>query len=489
MGESIHVTQVQSTSNSKLWRLNNQTKGHSSNDSSALEKMVGYIMPDAQYDSSARDSPPQCHPGTRIQILGDVQARIHDPNLATRMVRIYGPAGVGKSAIMQTLAEAEAKRGTVFTTLFFSRPNERNDPRKAFTTLAYGLAVRKPEYRRYIEEQLTLDPTFLAKRMDDQFQHLFITPFTENRINIDSQRWIVFLDGLDECDGEAEQRRIVDLIRSSLLHGAMSTPFIWIIASRPEAHLKTQFARLKADVVGLWELEVPIDSDASQRDVERYLHVEFSKMHKNNPDSVPPLWPSETDFSIVSKASSGLFVFASTLVAYLLAGDPVSRFKHAISLIKVAANRTTDPKRNPFLMLDLIYTQIMSHIPEEVLSTTKLLLGFYLLRFEPPTSMGWWSLIQVSSILGLGQHETYAALSKLYSVLDCPTPRRADNEPVKFLHASFSDFLLDYSRSQNYFIDLPTETNRVWHRCTEILRQYAIYQSTPPFSLSFHALS
>lgn len=36
----------------------------------------------------------------------------------------YGPAGVGESAILQTLVEAEASWNATFTTLFFSRPNE-----------------------------------------------------------------------------------------------------------------------------------------------------------------------------------------------------------------------------------------------------------------------------------------------------------------------------------------------------------------------------
>ncbi len=461
--------------------------------------MVKHTIPGAQYDSSARDPPPQCHPGTRIKILRDIQTRVHDLNLAARLVWVCGPAGVGKSAIMQTLAEAEASRGAAFTTLFFSRPNERDDPKKVFTTLAYGLAVHSSEYQRYIGERLIRDPMFLEKTLDEQFQQLFVTPFltpfAEDCRNFGSQRWVVFMDGLDECRGEAEQRRIVDLIRNSLLHRAASTPFTWIIASRPEAHLKIQFAKVRADVGSFWKLEVPIDSNDSQRDVERYLHVQLSKMRSSRPDSIPPLWPSETDFSKISKASSGLFVFASTLIAYLLGGDPVSRFKHVISLIN-AANTMVEPKRNPFLMLDLLYTQIMSGIPEEILSTTKLLLGFYLLRVFPGNGNGKdkdWDFLTASNILGLGQYEAYAALDKLHSVIGCPPPQKAEERPIRFLHASFSDFLLDSSRSEDYFIELAAEATRVWHCCTEILRQYETHNcmfflSPSPLSNKRHSL-
>ncbi len=135
-------------------------------------------------------------------------------------------------------------------------------------------------------------------------------------------------------------------------------------------------------------------------------------------------------------------------------------------------------------MLDLLYTQIMSDIPEEDLSTIKLLLGFYLLRLQTPPRLKW-GLMQVSYFLGLGQHETYAALSKLYSVLNYPPPENANYDPVVFFHASFSDFLLDSSRSQAYFIDLSAEATRLWQHCTEILRQCEVHHGMLPFLSSF----
>lgn len=262
------------------------------------------------------------------------------------MVWIYGPAGVGKSAIMQTLAEAEASRGAIFTTLFFSRPNECNDAKKAFPTLAYGLAQVNSEYRRYIREKLTDDPTFLAKSIDEQFQRLFVipflTPFPENHIDFDSQRWIIFLDDLDECHGEREQGRIVDLLRNSMLHCAMSSPFVWVIAGRPEDHLEVQLTRFRSDVGRVLGIGSAHRLRSGSRDVEQYLHGKFSEMHEQSPNSIPPFWPSETDFLALSRASSGLFIFASTLVAYLLGGNPVTCLKRVVTLIRI--RQTTSPR-------------------------------------------------------------------------------------------------------------------------------------------------
>ncbi|KAF9442672.1 hypothetical protein P691DRAFT_796521 [Macrolepiota fuliginosa MF-IS2] len=410
--------------------------------------MLSYVIRGTAFDSSDHDYPPRCHPHTRTRFLEELQMRIRDASLGARIAWLRGAAGIGKSAIMQTLAEtlAEARSPPfIFTTLFFSRPNKRSDPKKTFTTLAYGLAVLDFQYCQYVGRRLAADPTFLTKSLEEQFKCLFLVPFVDGHVKVGSQRWVVMLDGLDE---------IVDLIRDSIVHHADSMPFIWIIASRPEAHLKAPFARVEEETRGLWVLEIPMDSDESLLAVEVYLRAEFSKIRRNYSDLVPLSWPSENDFLALTTASNGLFIFASTLASYIADHDPVVRLRELIPLLSRHRTTVAELKKNPFAAIDLLYTTILSDIPVDTLFTTKMILGHCLLGKvlgdESSITPRELYLSEICNLLGLEQHAAYASLRKLHSVLRLPTPKEAERQNIEFLHASFSDFLQDQNRSQSY---------------------------------------
>lgn len=460
--------------------------------------MIEHIIRGAEFDSDERDDPPRCHPHTRTSFLEQLQSYIHDTTLGARFIWLVGPAGVGKSAIMQTLAEVECPLSTVTcSTLFFSRPNKRDDPKKVFTTLAYGFAVADPEYRHYLGEKLAVDPRFLARSIEEQFKRLFITPFATKHLTVDSRRWVVILDGLDECNGEKEQCRIVDLIRESVTHQSHTTPLIWIVASRPEAHLQVPFAQVAEEVASFRKLEVPINSEEALRSVEVYLRTEFTKIRRNYSDVVPSLWPSENDFLQLTIASSGLFVFASTLVSYTCEEDPVARLEHILFLISQGSatqpnNSNDTPKKNPFEALDVLYTKIVSDIPLDSLPTAKTILAFYLLGDITTGSQTWGNgsanLLLVCNILGIKQHTAYAALRKLHSVLDTPAAKDAHDKAVVFLHASFPDFLTDRSRSKSYYIDLNQELEKIWRCHVRILKDVPSQCAFFDFNFSVHIL-
>ncbi|KAF9445120.1 hypothetical protein P691DRAFT_290098 [Macrolepiota fuliginosa MF-IS2] len=447
----------------------------------SLEKMLPYIIPGAEYNSAARDPPPRCHPDTRTKIRADLQDRFDD---GTRMVWMHGPAGVGKSAIMQTIAEAVSPQ-TTCTTLFFSRYSDppRNESRKVFATLAYRVAADNLDYRNYIEERMSQDPAFLERSLDEQFRRLFLAPFINHRVQAGSHKWVVLLDGLDECQNRTnEQCRIVNLIRDSILHHAEATPFFWIIASRPEDHLMTALLEIKEDFQDrpgeFWEFGIPVDSDEATRDVERYLHTEFIDIRKKHSKSFPnptSIWPSDGDFLKVARASSGLFVFASTLTKYVSEGSPASRLKLIVALIDRSTHHPTRVPQKPFNLLDALYSQIMSDIPKDQLSITKSLLGFFRLTDAVPTlrvgSVNKVGLIGACNILGLWQDEAYESLRRLHSVVICPSPEMAQTERLRFFHASFPEFLLDRSRSEIYHVDLDQELTNVWRSYIRILRE------------------
>lgn len=70
-----------------------------------LSRLAHFTMEGAEFDSSARDPPPSCHPGTRLTILKSITDWIGSKERSYGSLWLNGPAGVGKSAIMQTLAE------------------------------------------------------------------------------------------------------------------------------------------------------------------------------------------------------------------------------------------------------------------------------------------------------------------------------------------------------------------------------------------------
>ncbi|KAF9442961.1 hypothetical protein P691DRAFT_797764 [Macrolepiota fuliginosa MF-IS2] len=323
-------------------------------------------MAGAEFDSSERDPPPRCHPGTRLSIVQLTRDWLQDLNRRRNFLWLQGAAGVGKSAIIQTLAESESKPNRVVATLFFSTLNGRNDPNRVWTTLAYQLAVQDPSYRAYMVELMSRDPRSLDKAMSEQFRKLFIEPLTQWGIGGGSTRWIIMIDGLDECrppdtrsqaeaSWERAQCEIIKLI-STFVSEHPSVPLLWIISSRPESHLRAFFSR--ADIhAAHWEVEVPIDSDEACQDVERYLRSGFEDIRKQYPYHIPPAspWPCEEHISMIARSALGHFAFAATVTRFVEdpdIGDPIAQLCQI--LIMVDRQNMLSVEGNPLAALDAL---------------------------------------------------------------------------------------------------------------------------------------
>ncbi|KAF9445129.1 hypothetical protein P691DRAFT_710860 [Macrolepiota fuliginosa MF-IS2] len=394
------------------------------------------------------------------------------------MIWMHGSAGVGKSAIMRTLAEMVSPH-TSCVTLFLSRDSwpPRNDSKKVFTTLAYSLAVVNGDYCGYVLSGTSHFP----RELNQQFESFFLVPFTEGHIEPGPKRCVVLLDGLDECKNADDQCRIVGLICDSILHHNGDIPFVWVITSRPEDHLIDTLLEIKEKFLDrpdeFWELKIPVNPDGATRNVERYLRAEFMNIREKHPESFPnstSIWPSDGDFIRIAKASPGLFVFTSTVTKYVSVDNPTSRLKLIMTLIDRFTCHPVRASQTPFSLLDALYIQIMSEISEEQLSIVEPLLGFFSLMDVVPilrvssTKVG---LVGACNILGLQQDEVYGALSKLHPVLILPSPRTAERDGIQFFHASFPDFLSDHSRSQDYHINPDQELTNIWRSYIRILKE------------------
>ncbi|KAF7783920.1 hypothetical protein Agabi119p4_85 [Agaricus bisporus var. burnettii] len=128
--------------------------------STAKKLLSKHMIPGAAHDSSARDPPPKCHPGTRIKINELIVAWFYDEIKQEMILWISGPAGVDKSAIVQTFAEAFALT----------------------KCLGASLAVHIEPYCAFVSELLAFDPEIVNKSMEEQFKAFIIKPFVEKKI-------------------------------------------------------------------------------------------------------------------------------------------------------------------------------------------------------------------------------------------------------------------------------------------------------------------
>ncbi|KXN83165.1 hypothetical protein AN958_01742 [Leucoagaricus sp. SymC.cos] len=226
-----------------------------------MEKFEKRTIRGAAVDSSARDPPPRCHPGTRLSTIEETQQLCSTHPPPKRLLWIVGPAGVGKSAVMQSVAETLPNMGAA---IFFS-VNGRNDSTKVMNTLAFQLATKFSCYSDYIRFRATKDPSIFSKSMPAQFHDFITEPFANRRIYCGRESLVIFIDGVDECDSISGQRELLKLI-SGFIAEYPSISLLWITAGRPEPHLTTFFDSLD---VGIYrKTELFVNSNQSCADVE-----------------------------------------------------------------------------------------------------------------------------------------------------------------------------------------------------------------------------
>lgn len=412
------------------------------NRSIALALLSANMTPGAEVDSSERYPPPRCHPGTRQWLTTSIREWVQDDHRSSDFGWLWGFAGVGKSAVAQTVAERAAEDGQLGAAYFFSRLQGRDQYAKVWATIAYQLAVRIPNYRTNVARQLANDLDLLDKAPSIQFKRLIADPLASLP---PSPKFLVILDGLDECQSEEAQLNIIELI-ASITKSASSSPLVWMVCSRPERHIRALFS--DGDFpIGCWRLELSIDGEETKNDIGSFVRSRFGDIREKYSGAVGKLWPSEEDIRAVVNACSGSFAYACTTIRYVdnvEVNDPQGRLGYLIHSLAEPSSVGSYGKENPFVQLDHLYAQIISEIPEDVQPIRLLhLLGTRILY---PSL----SIIQMANLFSLDRSTFDHCMRPLLSVVNVPAPDRVSRDGLRFYHVSFADFLI---RKRNLLFD------------------------------------
>ncbi|KAJ3562689.1 hypothetical protein NP233_g9418 [Leucocoprinus birnbaumii] len=397
----------------------------------ALQRLERGARPDAMLDRiESAGYVPRCNEDTRESLRDRLTywgSKIE--TVEQCLLWLFGPAGVGKSAVAQSVAETLRDEESFGAGFFFSRPNKRSNPDDVIPTLVYQLALLLAPYRLVLGQVFKANPKILNTNRRNQFQELITTaflpdltcrPFTllthlsDQLLQFLSHRsLLIILDGLDECSNLDAQHEFVELI-GGYARLDYHRRLRWMICSRPDPQISAAFDAFENQAIFSQE-EIEIDDPEAQQDASRMLERGFNGIRKRFPHQLDPRWP-----------------------------DP--------SHLDVCLNFLEDSRRggdhNPLHLLDLLYTRIFSDISKGTLSNTRLVLGVLILHGNAQLTAH-----VLANFLGLDRATFYSSLYFLHSVLSIPVPDRAHTTGIRVYHASFSDFLKDKRRSGEYSFD------------------------------------
>ena len=414
----------------------------------------------AFHNSKERFDPPKCHPKTRMAVLSEIMEWIKwEGDLDSFIMWLYGPAGAGKSAIAQTIAEMCEEELLLLASFFFSRTDpSRNSVQPLIATIAYQITLNIPDVRDTILGTIERDPMIFSKSLAIQFKSLIVEPLQHlveaGFFNEPNSRRLVIIDGLDECFDPKVQRNILEVLTNA--HRQHRFPLIFLFASRPEQHIShvfnTGFLPTATARIALDESYLPAN------DIRLFLTDKFQEIKSTHRlrRYIPPHWPLPNVLDQIVEKASGQFIYASTVINYISS----IRHKPQDHLDIILGIRP--PRRDlPFAELDALYMHILSGVEDLDFVLEILSVLLFSRRFPWP-----WSSPLIDEFLAFEPGDVEMYLGDMSSLVNV-----GPNQRITVLHASLTDFLTDRTRSKEYWVNPPAQHTALARRCLQVLQR------------------
>jgi hypothetical protein len=314
-----------------------------------FELLLQNISMGAFHDGTECGDPPRCHPQTRIAIRAEIMEWVRAPPAMRKLILwMYGPAGSGKTAIAQSIAEECARLRLLAASFFFWRSAAgRNNTSRFVATIAYQLSQFLPQVEEHLIAAIEQDPAIFSRSLSTQMRVLVIDPLKRVAPSLSTVMFAI-VDGVDECGPDVRSQSELLYMLASLVSELQHLPLIFLIASRPEYEIREAFDENLLN--SLTKLLVLDNNYKPDGDIKLYFDSTFCDIYKKHcrlGRRLPSPWPAARDvLSLVSKAS-GQFIFAATVTKYIDSPrhNPADRMDIILRLL-ASGNET------PFALLD-----------------------------------------------------------------------------------------------------------------------------------------
>ena len=385
---------------------------------------------------------------------------------------LNGLAGTGKSTIAQSFSEAVANQGLLGASFFCSRDYlDRKELKNIFPTLAYQLARHYPHFRSHIISIIKNNPTLAHTSLISQLENLLVNPLSGKNISC-----IIVIDALDECIDNEPSSAILSVLGQFINQLSLVKFFI---TGRPEPRVHTGFRLPLLKPITQIFLLHEVDLASVDNDIQLYLTQKLTTIASQRSDlELPNQWPHDDEIKALTKKSSGLFIFAATMVRFIESGhhEPDQRLQLLLSEV----DSTMHEGR---LGIDSLYSQILVHAFSDVHESEEFadirhVLGAIVLAFNPLSRR------ELSVILSVSMSLISTTLRHLHSVILVPSD---ETKKICIFHKSFPDFLQDDERCIDTRLHINPETHHgdMALRCMGLVKDLRRNPcSLPPFVMN-----
>lgn len=396
------------------------------------------------YAKGARHDPGKtCLPQTRVTVVDQIITWINsdDPR---RILWLNGVAGSGKSSIANTVGEICHRQNRLGSSFVFIANRADRQPHHLLSTIARDLADFDPLWKCSLSIVIKNRSLRTTESIPDQFRYFLLEP--AKQLSLVGPVTIV-VDALDESGDKKSRAELLSIFSSKI--SELPPNFRILITSRPEPDIQAALFNNPHIICQYME-----DIDNTHQDIAIFVRGQLSTF-------------TSTDFEFakpqLAEKSDGLFQWAATACRFITDDDslqtPYERLAVVLSL--------TDQH------LDALYIEILtrsvktsnSGINPDIMNRFKRVLGT-IIQAEAPVSIA--DIFELCSDLeGCTQDAVLHILKPLGSLL---SGVGREFTPIRPLHASFKDFLVDRDRSEALYIDPKEQQRYTLLACLRIMK-------------------
>lgn len=370
-------------------------------------------------------------------------------------------AGIGKSTISQTVASRLHEQQLLGASFFFRRDEEnRGTAKKLFPTLTGQLVITIPQMLPRVQKAIDDDPNISEKVLGEQFKKLILDPLSGIEQREETTRRVIVIDALDECNSEDDIGIILRLLPQ--VRQSTSVQLRIFLTSRPQLPTRLGFEGITdahQDLV-LHEIEKPV----IEHDISLYFEDQFLRLKQNHSKlrrSLPPDWPGAAATKKLVDRAVPLFIAAATVCRFI--GDHKWNSQKRLEAILTDQSTYVSEMGSTYIpVLKQLLTGQNETESRKLLEEFKEIVGVIIILATPL------SINSLSHLIDRESDDVKCRLDQLYSVLIVPNDF---DTPVRILHLSFRDFLLDHHKDESKFwIDEEYANQRLAERCRQIMQ-------------------